>query len=197
MYTIKNFQISEITCEDNVSYKDSNTVKTKYYVHIDENEDVFVRGVHQINGRYYYKERNRRQYFDTEVPMENIYILDRYYRTNKSNGQLKMMVMRIELMESEVPLPYSCMIYSLDDECPDDVTEIKYVSHGNNKKQKTYHSLTFEQVNRSSRKWIRYLIRKNLQMYLTSCWGIRRAYVFIVHFDRTKQLQASVKPLKH
>ena len=108
MYTIKNFQISEITCDDNGSYKDSNTVKTKYYVHIDGNDDVFVRGVHQINGRYYYKERNGRQYFDTEVPMEN--------------------------MESEVPLPYSCVIYSLDDEGPDDVTEIKCVSHRNNKK---------------------------------------------------------------
>ena len=131
MYTIKNFQISEIKCDDNGSYKDSNTVKTKYYVHIDENDDVFVRGVHQINGRYYYKERNGRQYF---VPMENIYILDRYYRTNKSIEQLKMMVVRIELMESEVPLPYSCVIYSLDDEGPDDVTEIKCVSHGNNKK---------------------------------------------------------------
>ena len=116
MYTIKNFQISEITCDDNGSYKDSNTVKTKYYMHIDENDDVFVRGVHQINGRYYYKERNGRQYFDTEVHMENIYKLDRYYRTNKSIEQLKMMVVRIELMESEVPLPYSCVIYSLDDE---------------------------------------------------------------------------------
>ena len=135
MYTIKNFQISEITCDDNGSYKDSNTVKTKYFVHMDENDDVFVRDVHQINGRYYYKERNGRQYFDTEVPMENIHILDHYYRTNKSIEQLKMMVARIELMESEVPLPYSCVIYSLDDEGPDDVTEIKCVSHGNNKKK--------------------------------------------------------------
>ena len=39
MYTIKNFQISEITCDDNGSYKDSNTVKTKYFVHMDENDD--------------------------------------------------------------------------------------------------------------------------------------------------------------
>ena len=110
--------------------------------------------------------------------MENIYILDRYYRTNKSIEQLKMMVVRIELMESEVPLPYSCVIYSLDDEGPDDVTEIKCVSHGNNKKQKNYRSLTFEQVNGSFRKWIRYLIRKNLQMYLTSCLGIPEGLCF-------------------
>ena len=103
MYTFKNFQISEITCDDNGSYKDLNTVKTKYFVHMDENDDVFVRDVHQINGRYYYKERNGRQYFDTEVPMENIYMLDHYYRTNKSIEQLKMMVVRIELnLESEV-----------------------------------------------------------------------------------------------
>ena len=148
MYTIKNFQISEITCDDNGSYKDSYTVKTKYYVHIDENDDVFIRGVHQINGRYYYKERNGRQYFDTEVPMENIYILDRYYRTNKSIEQLKMMVVRIELMESEVPLPYSCVIYSLDDEGPDDVPELNVYHTVTIQKQKNYRSLTFEQVNR-------------------------------------------------
>ena len=144
MYTIKNVHYQKCTlskmytikCDDNGSYKDSNTVKTKYFVHMDENDDVFVRDVQQINGRYYYKERNGRQYFDTEVPMENIYILDHYYRTNKSIEQLKMMVARIKLMESEVPLPYSCVIYSLDDEGPDDVTEIKCVSHGNNKKSR-------------------------------------------------------------
>ena len=36
--------------------------------------------------------------------MENIYILDHYYRTNKSIEQLKMMVVRNELMENKVPL---------------------------------------------------------------------------------------------
>ena len=85
MYTIKNFQISEITCDDNGSYKDSNTVqKRKYYVHIDENDDVFVRGVHQINGRYYYKERKRKAILRYRGPYGK-YLHTRSFTTELTN----------------------------------------------------------------------------------------------------------------
>ena len=128
------------------------------------------------SNKWKYKERNGRQYLDTEIPMENIYILDRYYRTNKSIEQLKMMVVRIELMESEVPLPYSCVIYSLDGEGPDDVTEIKCVSHGNNKKAEEL-SQPYIRISKSVFQEMD-TCRKNLQMYLTSCWGIPEGLCF-------------------
>ena len=94
----------------------------------------FVKGVHHQNGKYYYKIREGREYFDKEAPTEKVYTLDRYYRFNKTILKLKMMFVRIKLLNSDSLHPYSCGVYSLDDVDPADVVEIKCAPHVNTKR---------------------------------------------------------------
>ena len=101
------------TCDDNGSYKDVNTVKSFFFVDTDEDCLKFVRGVHCKNGKYYYKMREGRRYVDRESPGDNIYILDRYYRTNKTIQKLKMMVVRVRSLNETEFLPVTCVVYSL------------------------------------------------------------------------------------
>ena len=88
--------LNDITCDDNGAYKDANTAKSLFYVDSDENGINFVRGVHHEGGVYAYKIREGRKYVNKTVADDKVFLLDRYYRQNKTFPKLKMTVIRIK-----------------------------------------------------------------------------------------------------
>ena len=95
VYTIRNSSFDDISCDNNGAYINSNNVKRDFFVKI-TNSKVTVKKVHVVNGELLYKERKSRIYIDNFVDKNNVFLIERYYRQNKSIPQLKRMIFRIK-----------------------------------------------------------------------------------------------------
>ena len=138
MYTVRNCSLSDITCDDNGSYRDSNSNSKLYYVKMDGNSTT-VSSVNEVPGKpFYYRERVGRKWANIDVSNEYVYKLVRYYRSNKTIPGLKMMVVTVESHDGKKMCPYFCVVYSLETEksvetLDDDIIEVVCLPHGNSK----------------------------------------------------------------
>ena len=130
LYTIRNQTLESITCDDNGAYNKSNGNKRSFYVEL-KDDGLTAKIVHQKNEKYFYKEKDGRTYDDVEVPAENVYVIERYYRWNKSIKNLKRTIFRVKTKNEYEP--FLCVIYSLHDSS-DIVQEIEILPHGNTKR---------------------------------------------------------------
>ena len=134
LYTIKKSLFNDATTDDNGAYYNSSSTKKKFYVKIDcENRTVESRIVHTDTvGKYYYKEREGRDYNHVRVDANNVYQLERYYRKNKSISDLKRVLVKVTPEKDADECDYCCVIYSLcaeSEESARDATVI--LPHGN------------------------------------------------------------------
>ena len=131
MYTIKNVKLGDITSDDNRVYHKTNKNSRKYYVSFTENGcDAYT--LHEESGKYFYKVRNSRTYYDKYVSEEDIYLLHRYYRFSKAVPGLKQMVIQVVPLLSKIVNPYFCVVYSLNsNKNVIDVEDVSLSQHGN------------------------------------------------------------------
>ena len=111
MYTIKNKTLSDVTCDDNGAYLKPRNAKKLYCVKISENS-VKTNCVHKLGDAYVIRSRVGRKYVNEEVSNDTVYLLERYYRDNKSIEGLRQMVVRVKCVEKQDYEPYMCIVYS-------------------------------------------------------------------------------------
>ena len=87
--------------------------------------------INAINEHYFIKEREGRNYSNTLINDGSIYIVERYYRHNKSIPKLKRMVVRVQNVKTKQYEPCMCVIYSLENY--EDVEQIEIMKYGNSK----------------------------------------------------------------
>ena len=94
MYTIKDCALEDITCDDNGAYHRSNSVKIEYHIK-SENGLLSANIIHEGEEGPIFKTRKGRNFIDNIATTENIFLLNRYSRFNKTIPQLRMMVVRV------------------------------------------------------------------------------------------------------
>ena len=88
----------------------------------------FCRATHTYDGKFYYLERNDKEYSRVEVDNENIFTLRRYYRSNKSIPGLRRVIFKNR--HKGILTDYSCVIYTMEGEHKHD-SEPGILLHGN------------------------------------------------------------------
>ena len=89
MYTIKNAKIENITCDGNnycLLVKDGRV--TQKIVHRSDNENFYV------------NQRNGRDYVAMRLDINDVYLIERYYRQNKSTPLLRQMIVRVKAIKT-------------------------------------------------------------------------------------------------
>ena len=69
-YTIRDCVLSDIACDDNGAYNETNKVV------VDENGVQAVKQVHESKDRYFYKKHESWSYIDLGAHTEDVYTLD-------------------------------------------------------------------------------------------------------------------------
>ena len=133
IYTIRNYDLESITCDDNGAYHKSNGNKKDFYVDI-SGSTLNAKVVHESKGKYFYKEKDGRFYSNCYVDADKIFSFERYYRWNKSIPQLKRTIYRIKNAMENVYHPFLCVVYSLHEDV-ERVQDIEILPHGNSKKK--------------------------------------------------------------
>ena len=130
MYTIKDAKVESIACDDNGAYLNSRSNKRYYRLSV-RNGCVISKVVHSSDGKHFHlKERNGRDYETKKVDISDVYIIERYYRQNKSIRSLKRLVVRIKAAKSELYENYCCVIYSKSEDDQNEENE-PLLHHGN------------------------------------------------------------------
>ena len=129
IYTIRDYTIESVTCDDNDAYYKSNGNKIMFFVETMQS-NLTAKLVHIKNGIYFCKEKDGRGYANIEVNAQDAYGIERYYRWNKSIPNLMSTIYRIKNMSTMLCNPFLCIVYTLhgDSEWADD---IKILPHGN------------------------------------------------------------------
>ena len=88
VYTVKEDNLEKITYDDNGAYLNSRNVKTHYLV---EELDGSLRAkkVHKPDDGYFINKRQGQGYVAVPVEDESVYLIERYYRQNKSIPKLE------------------------------------------------------------------------------------------------------------
>ena len=135
MYTILKANFSDVCADDNGAYTNSRSTKKKYNVNIDRKRNaVTSQVVHNENGYYYYNRRTfQNNYERVRANNEDIWVLERYYRANKSIPGLKRMVVKIKAFDSDLYEPHICVIYTISNEISTPQPVI--LPHGNSKER--------------------------------------------------------------
>ena len=133
MYTIKNHTVESIACDDNGAYNKSNGNTKIFHVSF-SSSSLSVRIAHAENGKFFCKFKDGRLYTKNEVPREEVYELERYYRWNKTFPQLKRTICRVKKVDCEKHYPFFCVIYYFDGNLAAH-DEIEILPHGNSKKE--------------------------------------------------------------
>ena len=94
MYTIKDCAIEDITCDDNGVYHKSNSVNIEYHIK-SENGRISANIIHEGEEGPIFKTRKDRNYINNIANPEQIFLLNRYYRFNKTIPQLRMLLVRL------------------------------------------------------------------------------------------------------
>jgi len=132
LYTILNTKFNDVCADDNGAYLNSRSTKKLYCLNIDRmNNEVSAQTVHKGDGYLYCNQRNSGNSYD-QLPVKesDVWLLERYYRENKSIPALKRMVVRVKAFDNSMYEPHICVVYSrkyLAD------SEDSIVSHGNSK----------------------------------------------------------------
>ena len=98
----------------------------------------FCRATHTYDGKFYYLERNDKEYSRVEVDNENIFTL-RYYRSNKSIPGLRRVIFKNR--HKGILTDYSCVIYTMEGEHKHD-SEPGILRHGNSEYDRPYTKTT-------------------------------------------------------
>ena len=114
---------------------------------------------HTYDGKFYYLERNDKEYSRAEVDNENIFTLRRYYRSNKSIPGLRRVIFKYS--HKGILTDYSCIIYTMEDKHKHD-SEPGILPHGSSEYDWPYTKNTkagFKYVDKllSSRKSVNYV----------------------------------------
>ena len=101
MYTIKNAKIEDITCDGNSAYLKTRTNK-RYYCLLVKDGRVITKIVHSFDDEnFYLNQRNDRDYEAIRVDINDVYLIERYYRQNKSIPLLRQMIVRIKAVKTD------------------------------------------------------------------------------------------------
>ena len=133
MYTVTGYTIEQINCDDNGAYKDPKSAKKDYLVEIKGNT-LKASVLHQEGDKYIKKVRNCRSYERVVVDPNEVNMIERYYRKNKSLPGLRHIVVKIK---NAVKLCYEkCfyIVYSICKEIDTQMSYTKVLSHGNSSK---------------------------------------------------------------
>ena len=111
MYTIRNKKLEDVTCDDNGAYLKPRNAKKLYYVKI-SGDSLTTNCVHKIGDAFVFRSRVGRKYVNEEVPSNEVYQLERYYRDSKNFEGLRQMVVRVKCMANQDYKPYMSIVYS-------------------------------------------------------------------------------------
>ena len=95
VYTVKENNLEKITCDDNGAYMNSRNVKTHYFVEESDGK-ILAKKVHKSDNGYFINERQGQSYVSVPVGDEKVYLIERYYRKNKSIPNLRRMIVRVK-----------------------------------------------------------------------------------------------------
>ena len=115
MYTMTGYTIEQINCDDNGAYEDTKSAKKDYLVEI-KRHMLKASVAHKEGGKYIHKVRNDRSYHRVVVDPNEIYMIERYYRKNKSLPGLRHMVVKIKNATKLCYEKYFCILYSICEE---------------------------------------------------------------------------------
>ena len=99
-YTVRMQYFNDATTDDNGAYVKSNNTKKNYYIQYDTERQIVTstKIVHNnVDGSFYYNERNGRQYNVVNVDTVDVYTVERYYRQNKSIVGRKRLIVKIKI----------------------------------------------------------------------------------------------------
>lgn len=130
MYTLKGFSINEINCDDNGAYEEARSVKKEYVVEQNDGK-LTANVVRKEGGVYMLNARSGRTYEKTVVDPKKVYVIERYYRKNKSIKGLRHMVVRVKNVTKVEYEDFFCVIYSYDENSRQESFQI--MPHGNSK----------------------------------------------------------------
>ena len=135
MYTVKRDDFEKITCDSNGAYLNSRNVKTYYLV---EEFDGTLRAkkVHQSDDGCFINKRQGQGYVAVLVEDESVYLIERYYRKNKSIPDLRRMIVRVKRVSVDKFEPYVCVVCHIDGDVKE-VIELELLEHGNSKPSTT------------------------------------------------------------
>ena len=135
MYTVKEHNLENITSGDNGAYLNSRNVKTHYLV--EELDGTFrAKKVHKSDDYYFINKRQGQGYVAVPVGDESLYLIERYYRQNKSIPNLRRMIVIVKRVIDDKSEPYLCVVYHLDSDVKE-VIEVELLEHGNSKPSTT------------------------------------------------------------
>ena len=98
-YAVRMQYFNDAITDDNGAYDKSNDTKKNYYIQYDTERQIFTstKIVHNnIDGSFYYNERNGRQYNVVNIDTKDVCTVERYYRQNKSLVGLKRLIVKIK-----------------------------------------------------------------------------------------------------
>ena len=132
-YTVRMQYFNDATTDGNGVYVKSNNTKKNCYIQYDTERQIVtsIKIVdNNIDGNFYYNERNCRQYNVVNVDTVDVYTVERYYRQNKSMVGLKRLIIKIKSCNTGKYCDHFALIYSKDSSVNEDVV---ILPHGNSK----------------------------------------------------------------
>ena len=141
IYTATEKDIDRITSDDNGGYFNSSNKNRTYYLKLNASRTTveFCRATHTYDGKFYYLERNDKEYSRVEVDNENIFTLRRYYRSNKSIPGLRRVIFKNR--HKGILTDYSYVIYTMEGQHKHD-SEPGILRHGNSEYDRPYTKTT-------------------------------------------------------
>ena len=113
-YAVRIQYFNDAATDDNGAYVKSNNTKKNYYVKYETERQIVTstKIVHNnIDGNFYYNERNCRQYNVVNVDTVDVYTVERYYRQNKSIVGLKRLIVEIKNYNTGKYCDHFALIY--------------------------------------------------------------------------------------
>ena len=133
-YAVRMQYFNDAITDDNGAYDKSNDTKKNYYIQSDTERQIFTstKIVHNnIDGSFYYNERNGRQYNVVNIDTKDVCTVERYYRQNKSLVGLKRLIVKIKKnCNTGKCFDHCALIYSRNGSVSEDV---EILPRGNSK----------------------------------------------------------------
>ena len=125
--------MDQINCDYNGAYEDPKCAKKDYLVEIKEN--ILKASVaHKEGDKYIHKVRNGWSYDRVVFDPNEVYMIERYYRKNKSLPGLRHMMAKIKNATKLCYEKCFCIVYSICEEIDMQISYTKVLPHGNSSK---------------------------------------------------------------
>ena len=122
------------------TYASSNQNKGIFYAEISNYSTVTVRTCHKEDRILHYNEQIGQGYTKCPVEEQDLFLLEKYYRLNKTFTQLKRTICRIKNVSKSNYEPYICVVYFINsDSYSKSVQDREVKLHGNSKQKRPYH----------------------------------------------------------